>query len=84
MPILFQNMVRVKKIGVPKGGLNQLKYQCKVCDVHPLGADIQKHYQSKTNWELLAEMRASVGDQALAQVMNRGLYYSKKFYFCRW
>jgi hypothetical protein len=50
-------MVRNSKIGAPKGGLNKLKYQCKVCDVHPNGCDLSKHYQTKADLELLTEMR---------------------------
>ena len=59
------------KLGAPPGGLSRLKYSCKICDIHPRGCDIPKHYESNTNWILLAEMRKCVGDATLEDLRKK-------------
>ena len=43
----------------PFGGLSKLKYQCKACDTHPRGNDLSRHYEKRTDWGLLANMRGN-------------------------
>lgn len=54
--------------GIPRV---RLKYKCKVCHIHPLGSDLRKHYQTKTDWKLLEEMQDCVGDQDLVRLKKK-------------
>jgi hypothetical protein len=52
-------------------GLSRLKYCCKACNIRPRGCDLSKHYEINTNWDLLQEMKACVGDLSLAEMKER-------------
>ena len=54
---------RPTKLGCP-GGVSLLKYKCKVqgCTVTPRGCDLGRHYSNKTDWQLITNLRDSVGD----------------------
>ena len=60
-------MGRKRTLGLPGGPAKQ-KYKCKVCDLHPRGCDLQRHYKTNTNWGRLEELRACVGDDALRKM----------------
>ena len=57
--------------GIPAGGISRQKYKCKVCSVTPRGCDLSKHYENKTDWKLLSEMKNSVGDAALKALKDK-------------
>ena len=59
-------MGRKKTLGL-SGGPAKQKYKCKVCDVHPRGCDLQRHYKLNTNWERMEELQACIGDEALSR-----------------
>ena len=49
------------------GGRTRQKYKCKAdgCQVTPMGVNLSKHYKVNTDWVLLKELKACVGDAAL-------------------
>ena len=46
------------------GGQTRQKYKCKAdgCQVTPMGVNLSKHYKVNTDWVLLKELKACVGD----------------------
>ena len=49
------------------GGRTRQKYRCKAdgCQVTPMGVNLAKHYKVNTDWVLLKELKACVGDLTL-------------------
>ena len=56
---LVSEMGRKRMLGLPGGPAKQ-KYKCKVCDLHPRGCDLQRHYKLNTNWGRLEELLENV------------------------
>lgn len=63
-------MGKTRLPGVPPGGVSKLFYKCKACDLHPRGCDLSKHYETNTNWKLLDEIKACVGDAAVDRLLK--------------
>ena len=55
------------------GGQTRQKYKCKAdgCQVTPMGVNLSKHYKVNTDWVLLKELKACVGDAALKKKMDQ-------------
>ena len=55
------------------GGRTKQKYRCKAdgCQVTPMGVNLAKHYKVNTDWVLLKELKACVGDAALKKKMDQ-------------
>ena len=55
------------------GGRTRQKYRCKAdgCQVTPMGVNLEKHYKVNTDWVLLKELKACVGDAALKKKMDQ-------------
>ena len=55
------------------GGRTRQKYRCKAdgCQVTPMGVNLAKHYKVNTDWVLLKELKACVGDAALKKKMDQ-------------
>ena len=54
-------------------GWTRQKYRCKAdgYQVIPLGVNLAKHYKVNTDWVLLKELKACVGDAALKNKMDQ-------------
>ena len=54
------------------GGRTRQKYKCNAywCQVTPMGVNLSKHYKVNTDWVLLKELKACVGDAALKKKMD--------------
>ena len=52
------------------GGRTRQTYKCKAdgCQVTPMGVNLSKHYKVNTDWVLLKELKACVGDAALKKI----------------
>ena len=55
------------------GGRTKQKYRCKAdgCQVTPMGVNLAKHYKVNTDWVLLKELKACVGDAALKKKLDQ-------------
>ena len=55
------------------GGRTRQKYRCKAdgCQVTPMGVNLAKHYKVNTDWVLLRELKACVGDAALKKKLDQ-------------
>ena len=63
------------------GGRTRQKYRCKAdgCQVTPMGVNLAKHYKVNTDWVLLKDLKACVGDLADEQTVlsiDRGYMYA--------
>ena len=58
-------------MGEVEGGPGKM-YRCKAdgCQVTPMGVGLAKHYKVNTDWVLLKELKACVGDSALKKEMD--------------
>ena len=67
IPELLSCVERMGKTGTTRA---KMKYRCMAtgCQVTPRGCDIMVHYRTKTNWDLVAKMKAAVGDAALERL----------------
>ena len=54
------------------GGKSKKKYKCNStgCTVTPQGKDLPRHYLAKTNWDLLAKLRAAMGDSEVEELLK--------------
>ena len=61
------------------GGRTRQKYKCKAdgCQVTPTGVNLSKHYKVNTDWVLLKELKACVGDAALKKKLQIHDYYKR-------
>ena len=55
------------------GGRTRQKYRCKAdgCQVTPMGVNLAKHYKVNSDWVILKELKACVGDAALKKKMDQ-------------
>ena len=55
------------------GGRTRQKYKCKAdgCQVTSIGVNLSKHYKVNTDWFLVKELKACVGDEALQKKLDQ-------------
>ena len=56
-----------------EGGKTKKLFKCQVaiCSVTPRGCDVPKHYDNRTNWELLEEMRNTLFEDKLESLREK-------------
>lgn len=59
-----------KQVPGCEGGKSKQLYKCQAanCSVTPRGCDLQKHYESKTNWDLVSRMRTTLSEDKVARL----------------
>ena len=55
------------------GGRTRQKYKCKAvgCEVTPMGVNLSKHYNVNTDWMLMKELKACVGNEAVKKKLDQ-------------
>jgi hypothetical protein len=64
------------------GGRSFLSYKCKAvgCSVTPRGKDLKKHYLVNTDWNLVAKLRAALGDIAVDRLRKKADAHTQFIY----